>query len=246
MERRTLPPLPPPFPEPSAPPAEPFAESGVGYTPTAIVGYGGQTINSLRLWAAKEGVPPEPNVVVGDSLADLKAGPTDVLRFHVHALEEAVKGRTPEVSRWYSDSARALMIDPACELRTFMDALYVGRACDDAGYFWYEDPFRDGGVSAFAHKKLREMIKTPILQTEHVRGVEPKADFLIQGGTDFLRSDPEYDMGITGAMKIAHYDSPHGLPWNGRMWSNGARRRCRRRTSSWRTPAGRRTVSSPP
>ena len=32
------------------------------------------------------------------------------------------------------------MIDPASQLRTFNDALYVGRACDDAGYFWYEDP----------------------------------------------------------------------------------------------------------
>ncbi len=95
-----------------------------------------------------------------------------------------------------------LMLDPACELRTFADALYVGRACDEADYFWYEDPFRDGGVSAFAHKKLREMIRTPILQTEHVRGVEPKADFLVAGGTDFLRSDPEYDMGLTGALKI--------------------------------------------
>ena len=63
-----------------------------------------------------------------------------------------------------------LMLDPACELKTFADALYVGRACDEAGYFWYEDPFRDSGVSAFAHKRLREMIKTPILQTEHIRG----------------------------------------------------------------------------
>ena len=37
----------------------------------------------------------------------------------------------------------ALMIDPACELRTFADALRVGRACDEADYFWYEDPYRD-------------------------------------------------------------------------------------------------------
>ena len=97
-----------------------------------------------------------------------------------------------------------LMLDPACELRTFADALYVGQACDDGGYFWYEDPFRDSGVSAFAHKRLRDKIRTPILQTEHIRGVEPKADFIIAGGTDMLRSDPEYDMGITGALKIAH------------------------------------------
>jgi len=105
----------------------------------------------------------------------------------------------------------ALMLDPACELKTFADALYVGKACDEANYFWLEDPYRDSGVSAFAHKKLRNMIKTPILQTEHVRGLEPKADFLIAGGTDFLRMDPEYDMGITGGMKIAHLAESFGI-----------------------------------
>ena len=104
-----------------------------------------------------------------------------------------------------------LMIDPACELRTFADALHVGRACDDAGFFWLEDPFRDAGTSAFAHRRLRSMIKTPILQTEHIRGVEPKADFVLAGGTDFLRADPEYDMGITGTMKIAHLAEALGL-----------------------------------
>ena len=104
-----------------------------------------------------------------------------------------------------------LMLDPACELRTFADTLYVGRACDDAGFFWLEDPYRDAGTSAFAHAKLRQMIRTPTLQTEHIRGVEPKADFLIAGGTDFLRADPEYDMGITGAMKIAHLAEAFGI-----------------------------------
>ena len=104
-----------------------------------------------------------------------------------------------------------LMLDPACQLRTFADALYVGKACDDAGFFWLEDPYRDSGVSAFAHNKLRQMIKTPLLQTEHVRGVETKCDFLMAGGTDFLRSDPEYDMGITGAMKIAHLGEAFGI-----------------------------------
>src|SRR5581483_8618420 len=96
-----------------------------------------------------------------------------------------------------------MMVDPACELRTFADALAVGRACDEAGFFWYEDPFRDCGWSQFAHRKLRQFIKTPLLQTEHVRGVEPKADFIVGEATDFVRADPEYDLGITGTMKIA-------------------------------------------
>lgn len=104
-----------------------------------------------------------------------------------------------------------LMLDCACELRTLADAIYVGGACDEANYFWYEDPFRDAGTSAHAHRILREKLTTPILQTEHIRGVEPKADFVIAGGTDFLRVDPEYDMGITGAMKIAHLAEALGI-----------------------------------
>lgn len=104
-----------------------------------------------------------------------------------------------------------LMLDPANELRKFSDALYVGRACDEAGYFWYEDPLRDAGQSAFAHRKLRGMLKTPLLITEYVRGVEPKADFILAGGTDYLRVDPEYDLGITGALKIAHLGEALGV-----------------------------------
>jgi L-alanine-DL-glutamate epimerase-like enolase superfamily enzyme len=104
-----------------------------------------------------------------------------------------------------------LMIDPACEYNTFGDALKVGRACDAEGFFWIEDPFKDGGVSQYAHRKLRQLIKTPILQCEHVRGVEPKADFLIAEGTDYLRVDPIYDCGITGGIKIAHIAEGFGV-----------------------------------
>jgi L-alanine-DL-glutamate epimerase-like enolase superfamily enzyme len=137
--------------------------------------------------------------------------------YRAYKLHGWHEGNAREEARNVLHVARAvgdrmqLMLDPACELRTFADAVYVGKACDEGNYFWYEDPFRDSGVSAFAHKKLREMIKTPILQTEHVRGVEPKADFLMAGGTDFLRADPEYDMGITGTMKIAHFAEACGV-----------------------------------
>ena len=105
----------------------------------------------------------------------------------------------------------SLMIDPACQLRTWMDALKVGRACDEAGYFWYEDPYRDAGVSAEGQKRLREKLATPILVSEHVRTIEQKAAFLLAGGCDMIHADPEYDMGITGAMKIAHFCEAMGL-----------------------------------
>ncbi len=103
-----------------------------------------------------------------------------------------------------------LMLDPACELMTFGDAVKVGWACDEYQYFWYEDPYRDGGISQFAHRKLRQIIRTPILQTEHVRSLEPHIDFAIAEATDYVRGDVGYD-GITGVMKLAHACEALGL-----------------------------------
>ncbi len=105
----------------------------------------------------------------------------------------------------------ALMIDPCSELHTFADALYVGQACDEAGYFWYEDPMRDCGWAPYVHRQLRERIRTPLLLTEHVRGLEPKLPWLQERATDFLRADPEYDGGITGVMKTAHLAEAFGV-----------------------------------
>jgi len=105
----------------------------------------------------------------------------------------------------------ALMLDPACEYETFGDALHVGRACDEANFFWYEDPYHDGGLSVFAQRRLRELIKTPILMGEHVRTLEPKVDMVVGGATDYMRVNPTYDMGITGAMKVAHAAEGFGL-----------------------------------
>lgn len=104
-----------------------------------------------------------------------------------------------------------LMLDPASQLRTWLDALYVGRACDEAGLLWYEDPYRDTGGAVEGHKRLRERLKTPLLVCEHVRGLEAKAAFILAGGGDLIHADPEYDMGITGALKIAHFCQALGL-----------------------------------
>ncbi len=104
-----------------------------------------------------------------------------------------------------------LMLDPFCAPRTFADALKLGWACDEEKFLWWEDPFRDGGISAFAHRKLRQLVKTPLLQMEHIRGPETHMDFILAGGTDFVRGDPDTDGGITGVMKIAHAAESLGL-----------------------------------
>lgn len=105
-----------------------------------------------------------------------------------------------------------LMLDPACELNTFADALRVGRACDEARFFWYEDPYKDGGVSAFAYRKLRQMIKTPLCLGEHVcTGLEGHVDFIAAEACDYVHVDADYHGGITGVLKIAHAAEGFGL-----------------------------------
>jgi L-alanine-DL-glutamate epimerase-like enolase superfamily enzyme len=105
----------------------------------------------------------------------------------------------------------ALMLDPAGAFMTFDDVLKVGKACDEANYMWYEDAFRGGGFSRFAHVKLRDFIKTPLLMGEHVRGLEAKADTIYAGATDYVRANANADGGITGVMKIAALAEAHGL-----------------------------------
>jgi L-alanine-DL-glutamate epimerase-like enolase superfamily enzyme len=102
-----------------------------------------------------------------------------------------------------------LMLDPACEYESWTDALKVGRACDEQGFLWYEDPYRDGGTSQHAHRKLRQFLDTPILQTEHVQGLEPHTDFVANEATDLVRGDLYH--GITGLMKVARMTEGFGL-----------------------------------
>jgi L-alanine-DL-glutamate epimerase-like enolase superfamily enzyme len=97
-----------------------------------------------------------------------------------------------------------LMLDPACEYNTFADTLKVGRACDEAKFLWIEDPMKDGGISMQAYRKLRQLIRTPVMIGEHTRGFETHTDLLVAEATDLVHMDPNYDMGITGCMKIAH------------------------------------------
>ena len=119
----------------------------------------------------------------------------DVAREVANMLRRAQGGRR----RLAADDRPGL---PAAHL----DGRARGRpACDEAEFFWYEDPYRDSGGALEGHKRLRERLKTPLLVCEHVRGLEPKAAFMLAGGGDMIHADPEYDMGITGAMKIAHF-----------------------------------------
>lgn len=134
--------------------------------------------------------------------------------FKIHGWHDGNKHREAAVILKVREAVGAtmeIMVDPGCELRTWADALYVGRACDEAACFWYEDPYRDASVSVQGQRMLREKLKTPLLVSEHIRGPEQKASFALAGGCDMIHADPEYDLGITGLMKIAHMAESIGM-----------------------------------
>ena len=47
-----------------------------------------------------------------------------------------------------------IMYDAGCHLNTLADALEVGKVCDEYNFYWYEDPYKDGGVSINGNKAL--------------------------------------------------------------------------------------------
>lgn len=186
--------------------------------------YAGMPIVEL-LGRARDRLPAYASTMHGDAEADGLSSPEAYAEFAVACVEQGYPGfkfhpisqdahqvvaTIDAIATAVGDRA-AVMLDCSSELRSFADALYVGRACDDARLFWLEDPMADGGTSVHAHRQLRERISTPLLVGEHLRGLPPKADLIVAGATDFLRADPDLDLGITGAMKIAHLAECFGI-----------------------------------
>jgi L-alanine-DL-glutamate epimerase-like enolase superfamily enzyme len=96
----------------------------------------------------------------------------------------------------------ALMLDSMWSY-TYEDAVRVGRAIQDMGYYWYEDPLAEDDL--YAYTKLRPRLHIPILATEHLPGgMYAYTEWIRQQATDMLRGDVALKGGITPMIKIAH------------------------------------------
>jgi L-alanine-DL-glutamate epimerase-like enolase superfamily enzyme len=86
---------------------------------------------------------------------------------------------------------------------SYEDAVRVGLAIQDLGYYWYEDPLAEDDV--YGYTKLRPQLRIPILATEHAPGgMYGYTEWLRQQATDMLRGDVALKGGITPMIKIAH------------------------------------------
>ena len=95
-----------------------------------------------------------------------------------------------------------LMLDSAWSY-DYPAALRVGRAIQDLGYYWYEDPLADNDI--YNYVELRRQLHIPIMATEYpAGGLDAFTPWVKERATDYLRGDVAVKGGITGLMKVAH------------------------------------------
>jgi len=82
-------------------------------------------------------------------------------------------------------------------------AVRVGRAAEELGFFWYEDPLADQDI--YNYVKLKQQLSIPILATEYpITGLDGYQPWIMLQATDFLRGDVAVKGGITTLVKTAH------------------------------------------
>ena len=95
-----------------------------------------------------------------------------------------------------------VMLDSTWSYR-FEEAMRVGRAIEELGFYWFEDPLADDDI--YNYVKLKQKLDIPIMATEYAPGgFTAYAPWLTAQATDFLRGDVAVKGGITALVKTAH------------------------------------------
>ncbi|MBV9828053.1 MAG: mandelate racemase [Alphaproteobacteria bacterium] len=95
-----------------------------------------------------------------------------------------------------------VMLDSTWSYR-YEEALRVGRAIQDLGFYWYEDPLHEQDI--YNYVKLKQKLHIPIMATEYpISGLDSYVPWVMQRATDMLRGDVAVKGGITTLIKTAH------------------------------------------
>ncbi len=95
-----------------------------------------------------------------------------------------------------------LMLD-AMWAYSYADAVRVGRAMEELGYYWYEDPLAEEDI--YNYVKLNQKLDIPVMCTEFAPGrFYGMAPWIMQNATDILRGDVAVTGGITPLVRLCH------------------------------------------
>lgn len=149
---------------------------------------------------ASSAVLPDPQAYVDDALSFREAGwrgykihPPTPWRRDVEVCEAVRRGVGDD---WL------LMLDSTWSY-DYPAALRVGRAIEELGFHWYEDPLADQDL--YNYVKLRAKLDIPLVATEYpATGLDAYTPWITQQATDYLRGDCAVKGGITTMLKTAH------------------------------------------
>jgi L-alanine-DL-glutamate epimerase-like enolase superfamily enzyme len=98
-------------------------------------------------------------------------------------------------------------------------AVRVGRAIQDLGFYWFEDPLSEWNIHGY--QKLRQQLHIPLMATElPFGGLDQYAPWILGAATDFLRGDVCFKGGITTCIKTAHLAEAFGMNYEIHHGSN--------------------------
>jgi len=181
------------------------------------------------LGAYRDRVPAYGSTMCGDELPGGLATPEDYARFAewlVRRGYRAIKLHTwmppvsfaPDVKMDVKAAAAVreavgpdieLMVD-AYHYYSREDALRYGRALQELGYYWFEEPMAEHSTSSYAW--LAEQLDIPVLGPEVAEGkMFTRAEWIVRRACDMTRAGVGDVGGIIPTIKTAHLAEAHGM-----------------------------------
>jgi len=119
----------------------------------------------------------------------------------------AVRSRVPAATRIMVDYNQAL---------TVTEALSRGRALDDEGVYWLEEPIRHDDYAGAA--RLARELKTPIQIGENFSEPHAMAAAIAAGAADYVMPDLERIGGVTGWQRAAGLAAAHRIDMSSHLF----------------------------
>jgi L-alanine-DL-glutamate epimerase-like enolase superfamily enzyme len=162
--------------------------------------------NAIPAYASSQ-VLPDPSAYVEQALSFKAAG---WQAYKIHPPREAEKDiKVCEAVRKAVGDDYRIMLDSTWSY-DYTDALRVGRAIEEMGYYWFEDPLSDEDI--YNYVKLRQKLSIPIMATEFpAGGLDTYPIWLTEKATDYLRGDIPNKGGLTTMLKTAHLAEAFGM-----------------------------------
>ena len=149
---------------------------------------------------ASSAVLPSASAYAEEALRLKEAGWT-AYKIHPPAVPEQDIEICTAVRKAVGDDFR-LMLDSTWSYN-YVEALKVGHAVQELGFYWYEDPLLEDDI--YHYVKLKQNLAIPIMATEFPpAGPTSYAPWVLSRATDFLRGDVAIKGGLTSCLKTAH------------------------------------------